>query len=213
MNLIHRVGSIKPLNEDTFLMTIESAEIAAAGLPGQFVNVRCGGPDAYLRRPFSLCRVHRDQGTFDIGVQIRGRGTQALSLMREGDPIDIMGPLGRGFSLKSEDKRIAVVGGGIGVFPLLQLLREHPAAEKLALLGFRIRDQVIMEKDFRDECHELCISTDDGSWGVAGFVTSLLEKKLAEKKIDRVFICGPVPMMKRAVETCKGKNIPCEVSL
>ena len=62
MNLIHRVGSIKPLNEDTFLMTIESAEIAAAGLPGQFVNVRCGGPDAYLRRPFSLCRVHRDQG-------------------------------------------------------------------------------------------------------------------------------------------------------
>ena len=213
MNLVHRIGSIKRLNEDTFLMTIESPEIAASGKPGQFVNVRCGGPDAYLRRPFSICRIDRDRGTFDIGVQVRGKGTQALSAMSEGDPIDIMGPLGRGFSLDSNDRRIAVVGGGIGVFPLLQLLREHPASEKLALLGFRTRDQVVMEEDFRKECHELSISTDDGSYGVPGFVTSLLEEKLNEKQFDRVFICGPAPMMKRAAEICKQKNIPCEVSL
>ena len=71
MNLIHRVGAINQLNEDTFLMTIEAPEIAATGKPGQFVNVKCGGTDAYLRRPFSLCRIDRERGTFDIGVQIR----------------------------------------------------------------------------------------------------------------------------------------------
>lgn len=213
MNLVHRVGAIRPLNEDTFLMTIESPEIAASGKPGQFVNIRCGSPDTYLRRPVSLCRIDRERGTFDIGVQIRGKGTEALSRMREKDPIDLMGPLGKGFSLHREDRRIAVVGGGIGVFPLLQLLREHPAPERLALLGFRTRNQVVMEQDFRKESHALSIATDDGSYGTRGFVTDLLEQKLEEGQIDRVFICGPTPMMKRAVEICKARNIPCEVSL
>jgi len=213
MDLIRRVASVRPLNEDTFLMTIISPEIAAEGKPGQFVHVRCGGPDAYLRRPFSICRINRERGTFDIGVQIRGRGTKTLSFLRENDPIDVLGPLGNGFSLDEEDKTIAVVGGGIGVFPLLELLREHPAAEKLALLGFRSRDRVVMEEDFRKESDELLISTDDGSYGTGGFVTSILEKKLYEKRIDRVFICGPGPMMKRAAEICMSREIPCEVSL
>lgn len=213
MILIHRVGAVNRLNEDTFLMTIESPEIAAAGKPGQFVHIRCGGPEAYLRRPISICRIDRERGTFDIGVQIRGKGTKVLSRMREKEPIDVMGPLGKGFSLKPEDRRIAVVGGGIGVFPLLQLLVEHPASEKSALLGFRSRDQVVMELDFRKACQELLIATDDGSYGIGGFVTSLLEKKLEEKAFDRVFICGPTPMMKRAVAICQAKNIPCEVSL
>jgi len=213
MKLVHRVGSVRQLNSDTFLMTIEAPEIAAAGKPGQFVHIRCGGPDAYLRRPFSLCRVDRERGAFDIGVQVRGKGTRALSLMGEGDPIDIMGPLGRGFSLDGNDRRIAVVGGGIGIFPLLHLLMEHPASEKTVLLGFRTRDQVIMEEDFRAQCSRLSISTDDGTCGFRGFVTSLLEMELEKERPDRVFICGPVPMMKRAVDICRGKNIPCEVSL
>jgi len=194
-------------------MTIESPEIAEAGKPGQFVNIRCGGPDAYLRRPISICRIDRERGTFDIGVQIRGKGTAALSRLREKEPIDVMGPLGKGFSLKTEDRRIAVVGGGIGVFPLLQLLVEHPASGKTALLGFRSRNQVVMEQDFREACQELLITTDDGSYGIGGVVTSLLEKKLGEKAFDRVFICGPTPMMKRAVTICRERNIPCEVSL
>jgi len=213
MNLIHRVGAVNRLNEETFLMTIDSPEIAAAGRPGQFVNIRCGGPDAYLRRPISICRIDRERGTFDIGVQIRGKGTEALSRMRPMEPIDIMGPLGNGFSLKPEDRRIAVVGGGIGVFPLLQLLVEHPASEKSALLGFRSRDQVVLEQDFQMACDELLIATDDGSYGTAGFVTSLLEKKLGEKTFDRVFICGPTPMMKRAAAILLERNVPCEVSL
>jgi dihydroorotate dehydrogenase electron transfer subunit len=213
MNLIHRVGAINQLNEDTFLMTIEAPEIAATGKPGQFVNVKCGGTDAYLRRPFSLCRIDRERGTFDIGVQIRGRGTEALSRFCENNPIDIIGPLGNGFSLNREDRRIAVVGGGIGVFPLLQLLREHPASEKLTLLGFRNRNQVVLEQSFQKESNEIAIATDDGSYGARGFVTALLERKLEERPIDRVFICGPTPMMKHAVEICKAKSIPCEVSL
>lgn len=213
MKLVHRVQAINRLNEDTFLMTIASPEIAAAGKPGQFVHIRCGGQNAYLRRPISICHIDRQRETFDIGVQIRGKGTEALSRMQEGDPIDLMGPLGNGFSLKREDRRIAVVGGGIGVFPLLQLLKDHPAAEKVTLFGFRSRDQVVMEQDFQRESQELCVATDDGSYGVRGFVTSLLEQRLDEKPFDRVFICGPTPMMKRAVAICKARNIPCEVSL
>lgn len=213
MNLIRRVCSVRPLNDDTFLMTIESPDIALSGRPGQFVHVRCGGHEAYLRRPFSICRIDRERGTFDIGVQVRGKGTRALAALRENDTIDVMGPLGNGFSLKKEDRSIAVVGGGIGVFPLLGLLREHPAGEKTVLLGFRGRDQVVLEQELRQESHGLYIATDDGSYGHKGFVTSLLEKILEEKRIDRVFICGPAPMMKRAAEICAGKNIPCEVSL
>ena len=211
MNLIHRIKSIKKLNGDTFLFRIKSPEIAEKAKAGQFVNVKCG--DAYLRRPISICSVDREGDTFDIGVQVRGKGTENLCNAFVSDPIDIMGPLGKGFSFDEKDECIAVLGGGIGVFPLLQLLKDHPAKRKIALLGFRNHESVIMVDTFAEACDELLVSTDDGSYGIKGFVTSLLEKRLSEERIDRVFMCGPTIMMKHAVHICCEKGIATEVSM
>ena len=213
MDLINKVSAVMKLNCDTVLITVASSHISAQAKPGQFVNIKSGCPDAYLRRPISICSVDRIKGTVDLGIQARGEGTKSLCLLEEGDPIDMMGPLGKGFSLKPEDGRIAVVGGGIGIFPLLQLLKEHPAKHKTALLGYRNRDSVILEYEFRAASDNLSLATDDGSYGAKGFVTALLEDVIKKDKPDRVFICGPTPMMKRCVEICRTAGAASEVSM
>lgn len=211
MDLINRVNSVISLNDDTVLITVASDRISASARPGQFVNIKCGGPDAYLRRPISICGINREKGTFDMGIQVRGKGTELVCCLKEGDPIDIMGPLGKGFSLRREDGQIAVVGGGIGIFPLLQLLYEHPAKHKTALLGYKNKNSVILEDKFRASSDKLSVATDDGSYGLKGFVTALLDVR--KEKVDRVFICGPTPMMKRCVEICRANGIASEVSM
>lgn len=214
MHLIERVSKIEQLNKDTFLIRIGSERIAQRAVAGQFVNVKCcEGMDAYLRRPISICSIDRENQTFDIVYQIRGKGTRLLSGFQCGDQMDILGPLGRGFTLNPEHKHIVVVGGGIGIFPLLQLLKDHPAEKKTAILGFRTKELVVLEEAFKKYSHELLIATDDGSYGHKGFVTSLLEQKLNEESIHMVYFCGPSIMMKRGVEIVNKHTIPCEVSM
>ena len=214
MHLIEKIKKIEKLNEDTFLIRIESEEISKSAVAGQFVNIKCcDGLDAYLRRPISICSIHRENNTFDIVYQIRGKGTRLLCGFECGDQVDVLGPLGRGFTLNPEHKHIVVVGGGIGTFPLLQLLKDHPAEKKTAILGFRSKDFVVLEENFRKQCHELLIATDDGSYGKKGFVTSLLEEKLSEEPVDMVYFCGPSIMMKRGVDIVNKYAIPCEVSM
>ncbi|MCX7772603.1 MAG: dihydroorotate dehydrogenase electron transfer subunit [Clostridia bacterium] len=214
MNFSEKVKKVKQLNEDTFLIRIESVRIASEAEPGQFVNIKCSnGLDAYLRRPISICSIHREQGTFDIVYQIRGKGTNLLCGLEAGDQVDVMGPLGQGFSINPEHRHIVVVGGGIGTFPLLQLLKEHPAKKKTAILGFRTKELVVLEDKFEKHCDELLIATDDGSYGHKGFVTALLEEKLKGEKTDMVYFCGPTIMMKLGVALLKEKGIPCEVSM
>lgn len=214
MQRIEKIKKVRQLTSDTFLIRIESEAISSTAQAGQFVNVKCcEGLDAYLRRPISICSINRDHHTFDIVYQVRGKGTRLLCGFEAGDEIDVMGPLGKGFTLNPEDKHIAVVGGGIGTFPLLQLLKDHPASCKTAILGFRTKELVVLEDKFKKHCDELLIATDDGSYGEKGFVTSLLEKKLDQAPIDRVYFCGPAVMMKLGVKLMKQRNIPCEVSM
>lgn len=214
MNTIYKIVKSEKLNIDTFLLTVESEKIAKKSRPGQIVHIKCGnGTEAYLRRPISICSVDRENGTFDLAIQIRGKGTKILSCLKAGDDIDVMGPLGQGFSLYPRHKKIIAVGGGIGIFPLLQLLKDHPAQNKKAILGFRTRSLIILENEFRQSCNELLIATDDGSYGEKGFVTELLKKEVEKELPDMVFICGPTVMMKAGVELLKKHNIPCEVSM
>lgn len=209
-----KIKSAELLNSDTFLIRIESEKIANTTKAGQFVHLKCcNGMEAYLRRPISICSVNRGENTFDIVFQVRGKGTSLLCHYKAGDELDVIGPLGNGFTKNPNDRSIIVVGGGIGIFPLLQLLKDHPAEKKTAILGFRTRNYVVLEEKFKKCSDDLIIATDDGSYGEKGFVTDVLEKRIQEVPVDMVYFCGPTAMMKLGVNILKSRNISCEVSL
>lgn len=114
----------------------------------------------------------------------------------------------------SEDyKKIAVVGGGIGIFPLLFLLQEKSGAQKSVFLGFRDKEHVVMEEEFRKCTDKVYISTDDGSYGNKGLVVDFLEEYLKNNSLDIIYTCGPMPMIKRVVKIAAKHNIKCQVSL
>jgi dihydroorotate dehydrogenase electron transfer subunit len=208
------IQKVQQLNDDTFLIRIKSETIANEAAAGQFVHVSCGGGmEAFLRRPISICSINREENTFDIAYQVRGKGTSMLCSLEPGDELDILGPLGNGFTIDRNHENIIAVGGGIGTFPLLQLLKDHPAKKKTAILGFRTQDLVVLEDEFRKNSDGLIIATDDGSYGEKGFVTDFLEKKVQSGSVDMVYFCGPAIMMKLGVNILKGRGIPCEVSI
>ncbi|HHW47434.1 MAG TPA: dihydroorotate dehydrogenase electron transfer subunit [Clostridiaceae bacterium] len=196
-------------------MRIASGYIAENALPGQFVNIRsCEGINTLLRRPISILRVDRDKGAFDIVFQVRGKGTGMLAMKKAGDTVDIIGPLGKPFFINESFRKIAVVGGGIGIFPLLFLLKEMQSAEKTVFLGFRNKECIVLSDDFEKACDSLHIATDDGSAGRKGLVTGLLEESLDNgQTFDIIYACGPGPMLKKVAYLAKKHNIRCQVSL
>ncbi|HOA32735.1 MAG TPA: dihydroorotate dehydrogenase electron transfer subunit [Clostridia bacterium] len=206
-NYLCRVEELKRLTDTIWLLELEASNIREAIKPGQFFHVKCD--DGYLRRPFSVCDFK--EGILKIAFEARGKGTKALSKVERGDNIDVLGPLGNGFDIGYD--RICVVGGGIGVFPLLYLLNKSESLRKDAVLGFLCKDKVVLENEFANLCDNLVIACDDGSYGVRGFVTTALEKHLEKHDFDIVYTCGPSIMMKKVYEICKKHNIPCQVSL
>ncbi|NLO40137.1 MAG: dihydroorotate dehydrogenase electron transfer subunit [Ruminiclostridium sp.] len=214
MNFNTTISKIERLADDIYLLRLQSEEISEQAVPGQFVNIRCStGLDAYLRRPISICRVDRDHHTFDIVYMNRGRGTNLLCSLCEGDTLDAMGPLGKGFTLPQKGEKIAVVGGGIGIFPLLFLLSESQCAEKTAFLGFRTKEAIVLREEFEKASDKLVIATDDGSDGIDGLITAPFQSWLEEARPDRVYTCGPEPMMNIVGRLCVDKGIFCEVSM
>jgi dihydroorotate dehydrogenase electron transfer subunit len=124
-----------------------------------------------------------------------------------------MAPLGNPFTIDDKYKNICVVGGGIGTFPLLYLLKSAKCDSKTALLGFRNKAAVVLENEFRAAATKVDIATDDGTYGRKAFVTELLEELLAEQKPDIVYTCGPTPMMRSVAAIAEKYNIPCQVSM
>ncbi len=197
-----------------YKMTIESEYIAENARAGQFVNVKCSdGINALLRRPISICNTNRANKSFNIVYQVKGTGTELLSKMEVGDYVDILGPLGNSFDLDAKYSKIAVVGGGIGIFPLLFLLSQSKAAVRNSYLGFRSRDFIVLEDEFKKHSDDLHISTDDGSTGDKGLVTDLLQKDLEGAGLDMLYACGPTPMLKQVVRLAEKYDIPCQVSM
>ncbi len=202
------------LTDDIVRMVLKSGRLAESAKPGQFVNLRCGDSlAAYLRRPISICDVHAGDGTVDIVFQIRGAGTEILSRLKPGDTADLMGPLGTPFMPVRPGGSVIAVGGGIGSFPLLYLLRSMPEVRRTVLLGFRNADSVVLEESFASVSESLGLATDDGSKGHAGFVTELLAERLKTERPDCVYVCGPMPMMRIVVGLCTEKDIPVQVSM
>ncbi len=159
-----------------FSYVINCPEVAAAAKAGQFVHIKAEG--FTLRRPISICGIDREKGALRIVFEVRGGGTDTLSRLKPGDKMDIIAPLGNGFTVKEipEDKNIVVVGGGIGVPPMLGISAEYKKVK--AIIGFRSRDKVILEEDLKRIGADVTVCTDDGSYGESGVVTKPLEKEL-----------------------------------
>ena len=209
-----QVKSIDMLAEDIYRMTVESEYISAHAAAGQFVNIKCcEGYQTLLRRPVSICSVNRGNKTYDLLFQKKGSGTGLLANKKAGDELDVLGPLGNGFDLNERYERIAVIGGGIGIFPLLFLLNESKARVKKAYLGFRSKNLVVLEKEFSDSADILKITTDDGSYGTGGFITNLLEKDMDDEPFDMIYSCGPTPMLKNVVNIANSRNVESQISL
>lgn len=199
------------LAREIYSYTLSAGRIARSAQAGQFVHVLCPG-HATLRRPISLCRIDPDRGQIRLIFEVRGEGTKALSALREGDMMDLMGPLGHGFALLDSSKKAIVVGGGIGVPPMLETAA-HYGANCRAVLGFRSADAVILTRDFEDLGSEVLLSTDDGTRGRRGFVTDTLKESLDREPADIIYACGPLPMLKGVASIARKRGIRCQVSL
>lgn len=182
---------------------VENDSLPKLAKCGQFANIKVSGKT--LRRPISICDA--DEHSLRFVFQVKGEGTQIMSEQRVGDKVEILAPLGHGFELQN-GKRYCLIGGGIGVPPMLYTAKQ--CENPLVITGFRNKDLVILQDDFKAAGAELVLTTDDGSAGIHGFVTDVLGQRLDE--VDEVLACGPIPMLKAIYKVCKGK-VPCQVSL
>ncbi|MGB9802787.1 dihydroorotate dehydrogenase electron transfer subunit [Desulfofundulus sp.] len=199
-----------------YRLTLSAPLIASSAAPGQFILVRCNdGLDPLLRRPLSIHGVNREKGQLFLLYQVKGRGTALLAAKRKGEQLKVMGPLGRGFTLLEPGRRVILVGGGIGVAPLVFLGQELVQRNNRVylLLGARSAEQLPVEKGVYAVPFELSVATDDGSRGYHGPVTHLLEKMLATGGADMVYACGPRDMLRETALLLARYGVPGEFSL
>ncbi|MBK8883727.1 MAG: dihydroorotate dehydrogenase electron transfer subunit [Bacteroidales bacterium] len=203
----------KRLTEDLFILELEGNDSISEFKPGQFVQVRVDeSPGTFLRRPISIHDVDYKRNTFKLLIQTAGQGTIKLSELSAGDSLNLIYPLGNSFSDPGQGERILLVGGGVGIAPLL-FMGKHLLSIGYRpdwLLGFRSRERTIDLEDYR-QIGNVFLTTEDGSAGEKGYVTN--HSVLEEKRYDRVYCCGPDPMMKAVASYCSRKGINCEVSL
>ena len=178
----------------------------SAVVEGEFVNIAI--PGYYLRRPLSVCDL--EDGKLTIVYKVVGEGTKVLSEMKAGKELEVLTGLGKGFETSECREKALLVGGGLGVPPLLLLAKKLKAEGKkvCAVLGFNKAEEIILEKEFRGVCDEVVISTVDGFVGVKGFVTDAI--KATEPAFDYFYTCGPMVMMKVVCAALEG---PGEASL
>jgi len=203
----------KRLNKDFFILELSGKLKIPEMKPGQFVQVKVdGSPDTFLRRPISVHDVNYGQNTLKLLIQIAGKGTETLSRLQKGDILNIIYPLGNSFSLPPVGQKILLAGGGCGIAPLLFLGKYLKLNGFLPdiLLGFRNTERIIEFSEYK-EIGKVFLTTEDGSQGEKGFITQ--HPLLATTKYDRIYCCGPHPMMKAFAEYSDRNNIICEVSL
>ncbi len=199
--------------KDIFKFSVEAEEIVKTAKPGNFIEIRVNDQtEPFLRRPISIYNMNQEAGILEFIFQIKGNGTNLLSKKQIGDKIDILGPLGNGTFKFEKYNKIAIIGGGIGIFPLYELAKEAKAQGKKVstYLGFRNKDLVMLEKEFKEVSDKLVITTDDGSYAEKGFAIDYLKKDIENHCI---YACGPLPMLKAVQKYAIENNINCQISL
>ena len=202
------------LSPEYFKLTFRAPEIARGAAPGLFVNLKVDAPELCLRRPISIHGVRGDE--VDLLVGVHGAGTRWLRERQVGERLDLLGPLGgRGLSIAPAARRVALVGGGVGI-PPLRFLAERArgtGVESTAFVGARNSDRLLGVEDFMALGVSVVTSTDDGSAGFHGTAVQALEAHLADQPVDQILSCGPTPMMRAVAELALARGIPCEVCL
>jgi len=211
---MYRIVKKRVLNPTVTLMEIEAPMVARKAEPGQFIILRVD--ENGERVPLTIAAYDREAGTVTIIYQIVGATTEKLNHKEEGEFIaDFVGPLGRATETEGL-KRVAVIGGGVGTaiaYPVAKKLHDEGCHVDL-IVGFRNKDLVILEDEFKAASTNLIIGTDDGSYGKKALVTELLKEQIdAGVKYDRVIAIGPVIMMKFVCQLTKEYNIPTVVSM
>lgn len=192
-------------------LTLGAPGIARVAKPGQFVHVRVGeGYHPLLRRPLSIAEVDREVGNITIIYRIVGHGTRLLAALPPGEFVDCMGPLGNGFDMNTE--RPLLIGGGMGLAPLLFLAKALCPKPATVLMGGRTKQELWWRNVFLGACRSIHVTTDDGSLGRRGFTIDLLPELLANCEYDRIYACGPLRMLEGVARLAKAQNIPCQIS-
>lgn len=192
---------------DVYSIWFQTEKIAQSARPGQFLSVYCKGESRLLPRPISICEVDKQKGRVRIVYRIAGKGTAEFASYQQGEKLEILGPLGNGYTLK--EKKAFLIGGGIGIPPMLELAKQLKC-EKNIILGYRNGLEMFLKEEL-EKYGNIYIATDDGSVGVKGNVLdAILENSLCA---DMIYACGPTPMLRAVKEYAKEQGIEAQISL
>ncbi|MCX5679085.1 MAG: dihydroorotate dehydrogenase electron transfer subunit [Candidatus Omnitrophica bacterium] len=202
-------------------MSIRSAYLAENTRPGQFFEVKCpDGSGTFLRRPLGAHRIHKDG--VEMLYEVVGKGTAALSGMKAGQELDIIGPLGNGFKIdrtKDKNSEAILVAGGIGVAPLVALAEALAARKERKIqvfIGAKTKSHILCEKEFKKFGCEARVSTEDGSKGTKGFITEKMDVYLSAKRYPlnaKIYACGPDGMLKAVAGIAEKYGMQCQISM
>ena len=202
------VVSQKQIAEQIYDLWLET-ELAQEAHAGQFVAVYPHNAATLLPRPISICEVDRDRSRMRLVYRIAGKGTAEFSACRAGDHLEVLGVLGNGFPIeKAAGKKVFLMGGGIGIPPMLQLAKELDA-DKHILLGYRNQD-LFLQEDLAEN-GQVYIATEDGSVGVQGNVMDII--RVNELQADVIMACGPMPMLRAVKAYAEEQGIEAYISL
>ena len=193
------------IDEGIFDMELSFPKGAALAKPGQFIAMYCNDKSKLLPRPISICGINPTEGTLRVVYRVAGEGTKEFSEMKAGDTLEVMGPLGNGFTMKNE--KAIIIGGGIGIPPMLELAKELDC-EKTIVLGYR--DELFLNKEF-EQYGKVVIATEDGSCGTKGNVLDAIRAEGVEGQV--IYSCGPTPMLRALKQYAADNGIEAWISL
>lgn len=206
------ITNITQINATHFTLVLKATSVFPTIVPGQFVNVLVeDADDVYLRRPFSIHDVNNKEKTFSLLIKNVGKGTEALQKKKVGDKLNIIYPLGKGYSLDTKGK-VLLIGGGFGVAPLYYLAKELHKKQQTdihLLVGAKTKKDILLTEKF-EGIAQVHTTTEDGSTGETGYVT---QHSIMQDNFSQIYTCGPTPMTEAIAKYAIKKDIPCEVSL
>lgn len=200
------VMSMEQLSDDIYSLWIKEQTIAAEAKAGQFISFFSKDGSKLLPRPISICEIDKANGALRVVFRVVGFGTKEFSQLKEGETVDVMGPLGNGYTL--EGKKAILIGGGIGIPPMLELAKSL-SIEKSIVLGYRTND-LFLKNDF-ETYGDVYVSTEDGTAGTKGNVIDAIREHNIDA--DIIFACGPTPMLKGVKAYAYEHGIKAQLSL
>lgn len=198
------------LGKNIFSMNILCPDIADIAEPGQFLHILPDGMT--LRRPISICDIDKENGNLRIVFEVKHEGTERIAAKNLGENLDILGPLGHGFTLLPEAENVILIGGGIGTPPMLTLAKYY-GNKSTVISGFRSAECIILQDEFKKSGAKSVLCTDNGTAGRKALVTEPLKEFIASGNVDAIYACGPTPMLKFISAIANDADVFCEVSL